>query len=116
MEKKIATCIIGGREYRLEPRTIEVAEMQNKLSTLATRFRRGAITMEGVLWEQLAFINRTTGQSPFAGIPPEELDIDDVTIACESIIKGYEKKVHGDKPDVLSLLAANGKKRKKKRK
>lgn len=117
MERTVATCSFQGHRYDLKPRTLKIQRMQEDLATIARRYKSGEITMEGALGEQLDFINATVSNSPFAGIPMDELDVDDVSVMCSRIISGYDAKLNAEKVrPMYDAIAAMSKGKKKKKK
>lgn len=116
MERIVATCNFGGKSYKLVPHTLVICRMQENLETMHKRYTNGEVTVEDALQEQLEFIQACTGCSPFAGIPLEELDVDDVTTMAARIIQGYQAKLNAEKVKPLyDAIAAMGKKKRKKK-
>lgn len=117
MERIVATCEFGGRTYKLLPRTLEICTKQEALATIGKRYIDGELTIEGAMHEQLDFIQACVECSPFAGIPIEELDVDDVSTMVVRIISGYQAKLNAEKVKPLyDAIAAMGKKKRKKNK
>lgn len=93
MQTTIATAEIGGKVYKLSPKTIAISRAEDDLATLEKRVRSGDVTYEAAIAEQISFIKAATGENPFSSIQIDEVDVDDVTIACISIIEGYRAKL-----------------------
>lgn len=116
MERTVAICEFGGRTYELKPRTLEIQKKQMVLAKLSKDFLSGGLTLEEALQKQLDFIKATLENSPFDGIPMNELDIDDVAILCSRIIYGYNAKVTKGKTSCFCMSNSKGKQNKKKKK
>ena len=106
MERTIATAFINGKSYKLVPKTLKVQGEINALASLSNKVERGEADYTQLLSSQLAFIKSVADCHIFDNIPMEEIDIDDVTIACIEIMNGYNGKVK--KAKTTSLINSIG--------
>lgn len=93
MERTVATAIIAGKTYKLVPKTIAINNRIEELVKLGKKVENGHLAIEEMLKKQVAFIGDVADCHIYDGIPVQELDIDDVLIACVSIVNGYKNKV-----------------------
>lgn len=118
MERIIATATIGGKTYKLVPKTLKVQEKINSLAELSSKVENGTADYTELLTSQIDFIKSVSDCCIYDNIPIDEIDIDDVTIACIEIMNGYNNKVKQAKTagflKSISNMSAPSKKKYKK--
>lgn len=110
--------VIMGYRYELKPKTLAVQAMVEEMESLGRAYSAKKLTYEEVLAKQFAFLAAACGENPFANLALDEVDVDEVAIACIAVINGYEQRVKKARIAgmIPSIPAAHAKKKKKKNK
>lgn len=106
-----------GDSYPLQPKTLAIVHMMEELVKSGREYNAGKLKYEDVLATQFAFLAATCDGNPFADQALDEVDVDEVKIACTNVIKAYEKRVNrATMAGILPMMPPATDKKKKKKK